>query len=48
MAYKFYPSKRDQMYLLPPCLKDWLPKDHIVWLILDIVEGLDLTPFLEK
>ncbi len=48
MAYKFYPIEREQMYLLPPSLKDWLHKDHIVWLILDIVEGLNLTPFLEK
>lgn len=48
MAYKFYPIERDQMFLLPPSLKDWLPKDHVLWLILDIVEGLDITPFLKK
>ena len=29
MAYNFLPAERDQLYLMPPSLRDWLPKDHL-------------------
>jgi transposase len=29
--------------LLPPDLRDWLPEDHLVWLVLEVVDQLDLT-----
>lgn len=48
MAYKFYPVDRDQMFLLPPSLRDWLPENHVVWMIIDIINEMDLTPYLEK
>jgi transposase len=38
---------RDQAFLLPPDLRDWLPADHLAWFILDIVDQLDLGPFLK-
>jgi transposase len=28
--------------LLPPDLREWLPEDHLVWLVLQVVEELDL------
>jgi hypothetical protein len=37
MAYNFLPSGRDQAYLLPPDLRDWLPPEHPVWFVLDVV-----------
>jgi transposase len=48
MGYKFYPVDRDQMFLLPPSLKDWLPEKHIAWMIIDIVNEMDLTPYLKR
>ena len=33
----------DQLMLLPPDLRDWLPKDHKAYFILDIVGELDLS-----
>ncbi len=30
---------------MPPNLNDWLPEDHLVWFILDAVEGMDLSAF---
>jgi transposase len=33
---------RDQMFLLPPSMKEWLPEGHLVYFILDVVEQLDL------
>jgi len=42
MARGFRPVDRAQQFLLPVDLADWLPVDHQVWLILDVVEQLDL------
>jgi transposase len=46
MAYNFRRGDRDQPFLLPPDLRDWLPADHLAWFILDVVDQLDLDPFL--
>jgi transposase len=29
--------------LLPPDLRDWLPDDHLAWLVLEVVDQLDLA-----
>jgi transposase len=47
MAYNFLACDRDQAFLLPPDLRDWLPSDHLAWFILDVVDQLDLGPFLK-
>jgi hypothetical protein len=36
---------RDQRFLVPPDLREWLPADHLVWFVLDVVAGLDLAGF---
>jgi transposase len=28
-------------------LRDWLPADHLAWFVLDVVDHLDLGPFLK-
>jgi transposase len=45
MAYNFLRSDRDQPFLLPPDLRDWLPEGHLAWFVLDVVDQLDLAPF---
>jgi transposase len=45
MAYNFLRGDRDQPFLLPPDLRDWLPEGHLAWFILDVVDHLDLAPF---
>lgn len=45
MAKGFRPVDRDQQFLMPPDMRDWLPADHLVWFVLDAVEWLDLTAF---
>lgn len=32
----------DQVFLLPPSMRDWLPDGHLVYFVLDVVEGLKL------
>jgi hypothetical protein len=46
VARSYRPLDRDQAFLLPPDMREWLSDDHLVWLVLDIVAGLDgaLTP----
>jgi transposase len=48
MAYNFLPCDRNQAYLLPPSLTDWLPGDHLAWFVLDAVEQIDLSEFYKK
>jgi transposase len=43
MAKRFRPVDRDQQFLLPVDMRDWLPDGHQVWLVLDVVEQLDLS-----
>jgi transposase/IS5 family transposase len=38
----YRPYAPHQSYLLPPSPSDWLPEGHLVYFILDLVEGLDL------
>jgi len=38
---------RDQMFLLPPSMKEWLPEGHLAYFILDVVEQLDLSEILQ-
>jgi len=33
----------DQDLLLPPSLRDWLPEDHLVYFVSDVVDQLDLS-----
>jgi len=36
---------RDQAFLMPPSLAEWLPDGHLAWLVLDAVAELDLSGF---
>ena len=46
MAYQFLRGDRDQPFLLPPDLRDWLPADHLAWFVSEVVDQLNLSPFL--
>src|ERR1700722_1015299 len=46
MAKGYRPVDRDQPFLLPPDMRDWLPGDHPVWLVIRVVEGhMDTSAF---
>jgi transposase len=42
MAKGFRPVNRDQQFLLPVDMREWLPVDHVVWIVLETVAQLDL------
>lgn len=37
MGYNFLPCDRDQLFLMPPALQEWLPEGDLAWFILDAV-----------
>jgi len=45
MARSYRPVIRDQEFLLPPNMADWLAEDHLVWFVLDVVDQLDTSSF---
>ena len=46
MAKGYRPVNRDQLFLLPPSMRDWLPPGHPVWLVIRVVEEhLDTSAF---
>src|SRR4051794_40206971 len=45
MGPNFLECDRDQVLLLPPSLREWLPAGHLAWFVIDAVERLDLTAF---
>jgi transposase len=44
---RFRPYEPDQLFLLPPDLKQWLPEDDLVYFIIDVVNELNLDPIYE-
>ncbi|HRU07444.1 MAG TPA: IS1182 family transposase [Candidatus Brocadiia bacterium] len=43
MEKTYRPYEPDQLLLLPPALQDWLPEEHVVFFLSDVVDQLDLT-----
>lgn len=46
MAREFLPYDPDQQFLLPPSMREWVPEDHLVWFVSDLVDSLDLSGVL--
>ena len=45
MAKGYRPVDRDQVFLFPPDMREWLPEGHPVWLVIAAVEQLDTRAF---
>ena len=46
MAKGYRPVRRDQPFLLPPDMREWLPAGHPVWLVIGVVsDHLDTSVF---
>src|SRR4029077_14740715 len=45
MAQNFIDCDREQAFLMPPSLREWLPGDHLAWFVIETVAGLDLAAF---
>ncbi|MGK2883581.1 MAG: transposase [Rhodococcus sp. (in: high G+C Gram-positive bacteria)] len=46
VAKGYRPVDRDQQFLIPPDMREWLPERHPVWTLIEIVDGhLDTSGF---
>src|SRR3954468_11462097 len=45
MAQNFLGCDRDQVFLLPPSVDDWLPADHFARFVIAVVEEMNLAAF---
>ena len=42
MSKRYQAWTQDQLYLLPPSMRDWLDEGHLAWFVLDAVSALDI------
>lgn len=47
MAFGYKSGDRDQLFLLPPNMLDWLEEDHLALFVIDLVEMIDTSMFDE-
>jgi transposase len=43
MAKQYRVYEPDQLFLMPPSLREWLPEDHLAYFVSDLVDDLDLS-----
>src|SRR4051812_12878426 len=45
MGQRFIACDREQSFLMPPDVREWLPEDHFAWFVLGAVESMELEAF---
>src|SRR5215207_10024616 len=45
MGQNFIACDREQVFLMPPDVREWLPESHLAWFVIDAVEEMDLALF---
>ena len=45
MGPSFIACDREQSFLMPPDVREWLPENHLAWFVLAAVDEMDLWPF---
>jgi transposase len=45
MAQRFVACDREQSFLMPPDVRDWLPGDHLAWFVIDAIGEMELDAF---
>jgi transposase len=48
VAKGYRPVVRDQPFLFPPDMREWLPPDHPVWTVIAVVGRLDTSAFHQR
>ena len=46
MGFNFRSVDRDQLYVMPPSITEWLPEGHFAWAVLAAVDEMDLAEFI--
>lgn len=45
MAYDYLRPAREQLFLVPVSMRDWLKEGHLAWFAIDVIAKLDTTAF---
>src|SRR5918997_34321 len=45
MGQRFVACDREQSFLMPPDVREWLPPRHLAWFVIDAVDEMDVEPF---
>src|SRR5919202_5677911 len=45
MSQRFVACDREQSFLMPPDVREWLPERHLAWFVIDAVGEMDLDGF---
>jgi transposase len=45
MGQRFVACDREQSFLMPPDVREWLPPRHLAWFVIDAVDEMDLEAF---
>jgi transposase len=45
MGQNFIACDREQSFLMPPDVREWLPENHLAWFVIDAVEEMELAAF---
>src|SRR5215207_6001123 len=45
MGQRFVACDREQSFLMPPDVREWLPEGHLAWFVLDAVGEMNLDGF---
>ena len=45
MGQRFVACDREQSFLMPPDLREWLPEGHLAWFVIEAVGQMDLVAF---
>src|SRR5438128_11480278 len=48
MPQNFIECDREQLLLMSPSLREWLPENHLAWFVIDAVKDIDLSPFYTR
>ena len=48
MAKQYRVYEPDQLFLMPPSLREWLPEDHLAYFVSDLVDDLELLGFFAQ
>jgi hypothetical protein len=48
MGQRFIACDREQSFLMPPDVREWLPERHLVWFVIDAVGEMDLDGFYAR
>lgn len=48
MAHGYLRCDRDQLFLMPTSMREWLPEGHLAWFVLDVVSKVNTSAFDDK